>query len=137
MSDGNSFKYVKIMLPLLHAIVKFCSTNRLFTNLKCLLRKSYERFDTGIVRKLQKFQYLARKNFKYTYNGKITFYPCDWWDFFWASNIQCSGIHYANTGPYFTCFRICRATDGSGGSAPKCFFLLGGGLSSLVISNNH
>ena len=31
MSDEKSFQYVKIMLPLFRAVVKFCSTNRLDT----------------------------------------------------------------------------------------------------------
>ena len=30
MSDEKSFQYVKIILPLFRAVVKFCSTNRLF-----------------------------------------------------------------------------------------------------------
>ena len=30
MSDKKAVKYVKRMLPLFHAVVKFCSTNRLF-----------------------------------------------------------------------------------------------------------
>ena len=29
VSDEKSFQYVKIMLPLFRAVVKFCSTNRL------------------------------------------------------------------------------------------------------------
>ena len=32
MSDEKSFQYVKIMLPLFRAVVKFCSINKLFTN---------------------------------------------------------------------------------------------------------
>ena len=31
MSDEKSFQYVKILLPLFRAVVKFCSTNRLAT----------------------------------------------------------------------------------------------------------
>ena len=32
MSDEKSFQYAKRMFPLFRAIVKFCSTNRLFMN---------------------------------------------------------------------------------------------------------
>ena len=41
MSDEKSFKYIKRVLPLFRVVVKFCSTNRLFTKffvwLICLL----------------------------------------------------------------------------------------------------
>ena len=37
MSDEKSFQYVKIMLPLFRAVVKFCITNKLYRPFHCTL----------------------------------------------------------------------------------------------------
>ena len=50
MSDEKAFKYAKRMLPHFRAVVKFCSTNRLFTYSVITRQRDLERLDGELFR---------------------------------------------------------------------------------------